>query len=414
VAGAVRTQDPLFLTTVDVEVGDPQAQINRIVSGRTFSNSRLHRDLLGYLAAKTVAGEAGALKEYTVGIELFGKPESYDPRQESVVRVHVGRLRQRLIDYYRAEGLDDPLVVDLPRGGYSLTFTPRLAPSPVVQESAARSVEVEASTRGWWLLSRREIVLIALLLAGAIAYYLRSAPATLQLAAASAGLDGWSPALQALWSPILTPDRPLMVTLATGISDGTDGGTANAGFILGQFFGERKHNVFPIKSAALSIGELTMADIVFVGPPAAKPNLQGLAPMDAPFILTSDGVRNVRPAAGEAAFLPEVDPHDGRVGGRRSRSLAVITSRPGLNGNGSIVQFEGNQGSAVVGAVQAMTDSDLAKRFVDALKRPDGSLPRFYQVVLVVHAADDTPVEVTIQWQRALSVEHLADTAAGR
>src|SRR5262249_17923198 len=116
-----------------VEVDANQFQIQRIVSSKTFKTSEVHRNLLTYLAEKSLSGEAQNLKEYTVGLDVFGKPATYDPRQESVVRMHVGRLRQKLTEYYRTEGVDDPVVVDLPKGGFALTFAARpAAPEPEI------------------------------------------------------------------------------------------------------------------------------------------------------------------------------------------------------------------------------------------------------------------------------------------
>ena len=88
------------------------------------------------------SGEAQNLKEYTVGLDVFGKPASYDPRQESVVRMHVGRLRQKLTEYYRTEGVEDPVIVDLPKGGFALTFAPR----PVAVEPEVAPPVVPART----------------------------------------------------------------------------------------------------------------------------------------------------------------------------------------------------------------------------------------------------------------------------
>ena len=65
---------------------------------------------------------------------MFAKPDSYDPRQESTVRMHVARLRQKLSEYYRTEGLEDAILVDLPKGGFKVIFEPRVIvePAPVV------------------------------------------------------------------------------------------------------------------------------------------------------------------------------------------------------------------------------------------------------------------------------------------
>ena len=111
-------------------------QVRCILLSNAFRNSEVHRNLLHYLAEKSLSGEAGGLKEYTVGLDVFAKPDTYDPRQESVVRMHMARLRQKLAEYYRTEGVDDPIVVDLPKGAFKVTFEPR----------AAALVETESAT----------------------------------------------------------------------------------------------------------------------------------------------------------------------------------------------------------------------------------------------------------------------------
>src|ERR1700704_61502 len=113
------------------ELDANQVQVQRIISSKTFKTSEVHRNLLTYLTEKSLSGDAQNLKEYTVGLDVFGKPSSYDPRQESVVRMHVGRLRQKLTEYYRTEGAGDPILVDLPKGGFRLAFEPRAIAEPL-------------------------------------------------------------------------------------------------------------------------------------------------------------------------------------------------------------------------------------------------------------------------------------------
>src|ERR1700675_1190296 len=109
-----------------------QEQVRRILESKAFRTSEVHRNLLNYLAEKSLSGDADSLKEYTVGLDVFAKPSSYDPRQESVVRMHMARLRQKLAEYYRTEGATDPVIVDLPKGAFKVTFEPR--PIPVEAE----------------------------------------------------------------------------------------------------------------------------------------------------------------------------------------------------------------------------------------------------------------------------------------
>src|ERR1700761_2608877 len=99
-----------------------QTQVHRIIQSKAFRTSEVHRNLLNYLAEKSLSGEADSLKEYTVGLDVFAKPSSYDPRQESVVRMHMARLRQKLGEYYRTEGLADPVIVEIPKGAFKVPF----------------------------------------------------------------------------------------------------------------------------------------------------------------------------------------------------------------------------------------------------------------------------------------------------
>src|ERR1700676_2630764 len=111
-----------------LEVDAARAQVERIFQSKTFRSSDVLRHLLSYLVDASLAGTADDLKEYTVAVDALGKPSSYDPRQESAVRMQVGRLRQKLAEYYRTEGIDDPVLLDLPKGGFTVVFEPRKAP----------------------------------------------------------------------------------------------------------------------------------------------------------------------------------------------------------------------------------------------------------------------------------------------
>src|ERR1700691_6052418 len=113
-----------------LEVDAARAQVERIFQSKAFRSSDVLRHLLSYLVDASLAGTSDELKEYTVAVDALGKPSSYDPRQESAVRMQVARLRQKLTEYYRTEGVDDPVVVDLPKGGFTVVFEPRKTIEP--------------------------------------------------------------------------------------------------------------------------------------------------------------------------------------------------------------------------------------------------------------------------------------------
>jgi len=109
-----------------------QAQLERILSSALFINSERLRRFLQYAVQQVAQGQPGQLKEYSLGVSVFDKRDSFDPRFDPIVRVEAGRLRTRLKQYYDTEGRDDPLVIDLPKGSYVPRFEPasssRLAP----------------------------------------------------------------------------------------------------------------------------------------------------------------------------------------------------------------------------------------------------------------------------------------------
>ena len=67
------------------------------------------------------------MKEYQIATEVFGRSAGFDPQADSTVRVQAGRLRVKLAEYYATEGIDDPIIVELPKGSYVLSFRTRTA-----------------------------------------------------------------------------------------------------------------------------------------------------------------------------------------------------------------------------------------------------------------------------------------------
>jgi hypothetical protein len=360
-----------------------QSQIQRIVQSKAFRTSEVQRNLLNYLAEKSISGNADALKEYTVGLDVFAKPASYDPRQESTVRMHVARLRQKLAEYYRLEGVDDPVIVDLPKGGFKMTFEPRPPERRLVEAPAIVEVPRPRYRREMMLAGACGVAITcALLLAAAVWRLERSAPA-------QSTAQTWTPELRELWAPILASNRPLVICLSSASSGSTVFGTASGAFLLGQFLGQRKQDIQLTPSDQLSMPEIAMGNVVFVGPATGKGALKAV-PMDQQMVLENNGVRNLKPQPGEPDFLADRPPQDPQDS---ADSYALISHVPGLVGDGELLYFSGNQVPAVAGAVQAFTDPKFARVLLARMKLPDGTLPHFYQLVLKVRSMDDMPID---------------------
>jgi serine/threonine-protein kinase len=97
-------------------------QLERILASKAFRQvDRLQR-FLGFIVTETLGGHGDNLKEFLIGVEVFGKESSFDPRMDPIVRVQARRLRARLTRYYREEGRGDEILIELPKGGYAPLF----------------------------------------------------------------------------------------------------------------------------------------------------------------------------------------------------------------------------------------------------------------------------------------------------
>jgi tetratricopeptide (TPR) repeat protein len=103
-------------------------QLARILGSQTFQHSDQLKRFLTFVVQEALAGRQGAVKEYVIGVQVFRKEETFDPRTDPTVRVQARRLRAKLTRYYREEGAGDGLIVDLPKGGYTPVFRSRETP----------------------------------------------------------------------------------------------------------------------------------------------------------------------------------------------------------------------------------------------------------------------------------------------
>lgn len=110
-------------------------ELERLVNSHILHGSESLCKLLRYLVEQTLDHPGSSVKEYQIATEVFGRPASFDSHVDSTVRVQAGRLRMKLAEYYASEGTQDPVVIELPKGSYSLTFHVR---TPKISASEAR------------------------------------------------------------------------------------------------------------------------------------------------------------------------------------------------------------------------------------------------------------------------------------
>jgi hypothetical protein len=118
-------------------------QLKRILAHPLFTNSKRYPVLLAYTVEQTLKGNAGELKERTIGIEAFGREPDYDVNLDPVVRMTAAEVRKRLIQYYYNPDHAGELIIELPVGSYVPFFREpsRQQPALVSDSVAARRTE---------------------------------------------------------------------------------------------------------------------------------------------------------------------------------------------------------------------------------------------------------------------------------
>ena len=438
-----------------IEEDEFQSEVQRILRSGELRNSEVLRRLLIFLAEKTVSGEAVYLKEYAVAIDGLGKPPSYDPRQHSTVRIQVGRLRQKLAEYYRGEGKDDTVIIDVPKGRFELTCHHRLSaqepvPLPPLTVSSgqplSRANDVPAAAhdtpRGfrisqlfpWAIATLCCVVAIGAL----VSMRMQSRRGLLRTGA-------WTPELQEIWAPFISSPRPVIMAIedplfaelrsdpgvyyrdkslntwkdiqaspavkslrgALGNADVqpsryyTAFGEVNAAFLLGRVLGPFEQNLSVAKTSQLSWQQIADNNVLFIGVQNLffSDQLQGM-PLRLKLVPDFRGVENLDPRQGEpASFTDQFSTAPSEEG----VVYALVTHVQGPLGNTDVESFTSNRAAGYVAAVQWFTDANLTRVLTGRLRSSfGGRMPRYYQVLLRVKFKDEVPLETTFVTSREL------------
>jgi hypothetical protein len=415
-----------------------QQQIERIVHSEQFRSSEVLRRLLTFLSEKAIAGEANNLKEYVVAIDGLGKSSTYDPQHNSAVRIQIGRLRQRLAEYYRSEGKNDPMIIDLPKGRFRLTFEERTsvaifgqegAPSPAPPVPSTKLLDSSPSRVTRLSLFQLAVGLVAVVLLIGLGYLLGHSTVR-QQNAADRGLD-----LEALWAPFFSRKLPLILSIEdplfaeirsnpgvyvrdrsmnewsdvvssaalnklTGALNQlemhpsryyTAFGEAEASFLLGGLLKTPESALSLVRTSQLSWQQLADNNVIFVGVQNLFFNQLRNMPIAPQLVPELNGVRDEHPGNGQPSFYAD---EYTTAPSEQGTIYALVTHLPGPNGKNDIESFTSNRSAGYLGAVQSFTDPQFAHLLTIKLKEETGGrVPRFYQVLFQVRYRDGVPTE---------------------
>lgn len=185
--------------------------MERAAASSQLKRAARAREFLFYVANKSLKEGCTEVHEQEIGHAVFGRDENYETSLDNIVRVSATDLRKRIDGYFAAEGAEEPLIFEIPRGSYSPVFRWREKEIPAEQPAEAAEAPASAPPAPYYRqLPFLLVSVLALLLAAGCAYFWQQSRTLSKSNNALAG----KPALAALWSRFFNSPRQTDVVLA--------------------------------------------------------------------------------------------------------------------------------------------------------------------------------------------------------
>jgi hypothetical protein len=388
-----------------VPATDVQQQVDKILRSGEFSGSEVLRNLLAFLTTHSIERPGEVVKEYELAVAVLGKAEGFDPRLDSAVRVHASRLRSKLAEYYMSDGVDDPLLIEVPKGSYQVVWKHRggeaiQKPQPVKETSAPA-----VSPRLWFAAGAAAAAIAGLAI---LAIWMAARPAAI------------APVVEGFWRPFLRSEpAPLIVfsnhrfvgSSTTGLRrfrDGVDSpadsndtysgtGTVMAVAEVSNLFSLAGRSSRLKRAELLTWDEAKDANVVFVGAPDANSRLRELAPLqhfrfksghEEPRVGVG-GIINVHPGAGEEAiYFGPSQPY--------TYDYAIVAMLPNLHPERKVVILAGTNTYGCQAAGEFLTRPDRVAELRGRLGAGKGGKFPDFEALVKVTVSGGVPMKTEL------------------
>lgn len=419
-------------------VGDPRrALVDRVIASSTFAKSERLSSLLAYVCDLALSGRAKEINEQNIGEAVFGRSQNYDSSIDGIVRTQASRLRQRLELYFNEEGLNEPMRIVIPRGGYVPYFEPRsmpqAAPAPLLTavavqaDTANKADAANVRTRRW------AGAPVAWALVGLLAIAL--AISLLSRGVSSKGQTARTP-VHPLWSRIFAPgQRTLEVPGDSGmvIWQGLVGRNLDLEeYLSGGYrttlaqpatlppntvvdLGSRRYTSIVDLEVAEALSQIAVSDnskldiryardvrpndlkqgnVIFVGAAEANPWVE-LFEHNMNFVFFNDRGRRVFSVFNRQPRGTEPKRWDSGYNDAQRRVYAVVAYLPNLGGNGNALILEGTSMAGTECAWDFVSDDSQLLPFLKQIQRADNTIPHF-ELVLGTNNMNGSAVKNTV------------------
>jgi hypothetical protein len=425
------TLHPLARANEALSQAECLRQIDRMVASSLLQGSDALCRLLQYLAHHTLNFPFDHLKEYTIATELFGRPQDFDPQSDASIRVQIGRLRSKIAEYNSSIGIDDPVVVELPKGKHALSFQPRArqpvpvpVPDPVSVPTPEPAATVAISAPETRRRSQRSLALSLAILASSLLVcgtllYMVHARAT-SASVRQVAVDPVPAVFHTFWGPFLQgPEEPFLVYANANFVGTADSGMryfdpvrdsrdqisqhyTGVGEVMGvlelqQLFQQLGGARFRVKRSGLfTLDDARDNNLIFVGSPTENltlnqiPNTREFAFRRQPAGPNrwQEVIVDLHPGAGEASlYVPTPQTRPMEV------DYAVVSLTHGLEHRRWTLILAGVSTVGTQAAVDFVCDKASLEQLLRLLN-PKGPMQlRPFEALLRVKVANDVPLQ---------------------
>lgn len=398
--------------------------LQRIVRSRHFAKAPLLSKFLQYVCDRALKGRQKEITEHQIGVLVFGRPESYDPGEDNIVRNYARQLRKRLAEYFADEGTQEHFLIEIPRGGYVPMFLPRHEGSAELQrEVPAFSASEPERKRRWRFLSWRVLVPLLLYSAAlcAVTFYLASHKVQPR---SSAGLT------HTFWGELFSKDSDTFVVPADSgfgiLQNLSKTRMSLADYVNGEYAKlvlahidnqtaddlrtQRYTSVVDLEAAAafaqlpesvprrvilrfardLRMDDLKQANAILIGSEYSNP-------WNEVFRRNLNFRFDYRPQE-NGSWIINTDPRPGESkryennwDGPSHQTYAVIAFLPNLNRSGHVLLIQGLDMAATQAATEFLFRSDDLNPILEKASQPDGSLAPFEVLLQTTSIGSNAP-----------------------
>jgi len=402
--------------TGHVTVVDPRLlQVEKLINSHTLHGSESLCKFLKYLGDHAVKHAGSSLKEYQIATEVFGRAADFDPHLDSLVRVQAGRLRAKLAEYYGSEGSEDRLIVEMPKGTYSLVFhqgTPAAktllrSQDTLSEKGSDQPRKIPPSVVTLSILLALAVVAIAFLLLGRSQNL--TSPAVEQSAA---------PAFQLFWREFVNGPAEPWIIFSNGAFIGrpetglryfnpahdsrqaildhyTGVGEVLAVYDLDHVFSQLHKGIRVKRGSLFSLDDAQDNNLIFVGSPAENLTLRDI-PNTHEFVFQrpTSGARrgdlalvNVHPQPDEPKMF-----FSSPAGTPLTEDYAVVGLVPGMNPARSVLILAGTTTIGTQAAAEYVCRQESVQQLLLRLSVAENGTMKPFEAVLRVKVARGVPI----------------------